>query len=387
MSALQYIGSRISLISKADIRYEGILHEVDAKASTVSLGNVRIWGTEDRRKKNDKDYVAPADQLFECVVFRASDIKDLTVKEAPPKKPEQAKPSVVDPAIVSSTKPAATNATANANVATNSVSAATKPTAANVAAVQRPVAALARPTPTPASTITPSQSNAFIPPARNTLNDLNTGIQSMSINKQPPAPVNGHAVNNVKDTINEPKPARDFLHQKPLEKESHGTREFYGAREGIGYNSHGNIRGGRGGRGGYYRGRGGHNYNQGIVVPRADFDIQSSNAKFDREDLASENPELVADVQSTVYYNKSMSFFDNISCEAKNETTYDPNSGPVRNRENYQLNMETFGRATSGSNYRHRGGRGRGRGYGGRPRYQQHQGAGPHFSSVEGPIR
>uniref|UniRef100_A0A3Q2X0A1 Sm domain-containing protein n=3 Tax=Haplochromini TaxID=319058 RepID=A0A3Q2X0A1_HAPBU len=88
-----YIGSKISLISKAQIRYEGILSSVDTDRSTVALAKVKSYGTEDRHTVRP---VPPKDEVYEFIIFRGSDIKDITVSEPP--KPHHGLPR--DPAIV-----------------------------------------------------------------------------------------------------------------------------------------------------------------------------------------------------------------------------------------------------------------------------------------------
>mmetsp|Transcript_47854 Transcript_47854/g.84243 ORF Transcript_47854/g.84243 Transcript_47854/m.84243 type:complete len:367 (-) Transcript_47854:101-1201(-) len=74
-SAIPYIGSKISLISNAEIRYEGILHTLNTQASNISLQSVRCFGTEGRKEPE----IPPTNEVYDFIIFRGRDIKDLTV--------------------------------------------------------------------------------------------------------------------------------------------------------------------------------------------------------------------------------------------------------------------------------------------------------------------
>ena len=80
--------------------YVGTLHEINSDESTVSLENVRSFGTEGRKGKPEEE-VAPSEQLYEYIVFRGTDVKDLRIEEGPGPVKENKPPAVPnDPAIV-----------------------------------------------------------------------------------------------------------------------------------------------------------------------------------------------------------------------------------------------------------------------------------------------
>jgi len=105
-----YLGSKISLVSKAKIRYEGILYTIDANESTVALSKVRSFGTEGR----PTDRPVPArDEIFEYIIFRGADIEDLQVRE-PPQSTLTQDPAIVESSMYpSSARSTATGANTN----------------------------------------------------------------------------------------------------------------------------------------------------------------------------------------------------------------------------------------------------------------------------------
>jgi protein LSM14 len=123
-----------------------------------------------------------------------------------------------------------------------------------------------------------------------------------------------------------------------------------------------------------------------VEVPQTDFDFESANAKFNKQDLVKEaiasgsplgetpTPNNIAEVSATngdnaneeviipaaapALYNRSTSFFDNISSDLKDRD--DNKRGQEFRHEERKKNLETFGQGSVDS---YRGGfRGRGRG-------------------------
>jgi hypothetical protein len=77
-----YIGSKISLITTSDIRYEGILYTLNREESTIAVQNVRSFGTEGRRLPE----VPMSNEIYDFIIFRGKDLKDLTVLQGAPER-------------------------------------------------------------------------------------------------------------------------------------------------------------------------------------------------------------------------------------------------------------------------------------------------------------
>lgn len=130
---------------------------------------------------------------------------------------------------------------------------------------------------------------------------------------------------------------------------------------------------------------------QAIEVPKEDYDFESANAKFNKEDLAKEgvaSPSHNGDTKSVENghahdneedvtiptdksYNKKSSFFDDISSDLKDRTEAAQSGGHyvdgrAMRREERSRNMETFGQGSVDVGGYRGGfrGRGRGRGFG-----------------------
>ena len=92
------IGSYLSLITKAESRYEGTLVEVDKKKKTMSLKNVKNMGTEGRR--NGVNELPPGDSILGTVKFRVDLVKTFEIIDKPKEEEEEPVEEMQDPAIV-----------------------------------------------------------------------------------------------------------------------------------------------------------------------------------------------------------------------------------------------------------------------------------------------
>lgn len=81
-------------------RYVGTLHEINPEASTIALENVLSFGTEGRRG-NPAEEIPASTSVYEYIVFRGSDVKDISIAEEKKENTQPEPPQVPDdPAIL-----------------------------------------------------------------------------------------------------------------------------------------------------------------------------------------------------------------------------------------------------------------------------------------------
>ena len=74
-------GSVISLITNAQVRYEGTLVEINRAERSMNLSDVRSFGTEGRR--DGKNEIQGHENVISSVIFKVDHVKDFTIIKRP----------------------------------------------------------------------------------------------------------------------------------------------------------------------------------------------------------------------------------------------------------------------------------------------------------------
>jgi len=307
--ALSFIGKPISLISHSDVRYRGILAGIDPAASTIQLSNVYSMGTEMRRPPTE--FIPPVQEPYQYIIFRASEVKDLSVDEPAPLRSVHDDPAVLGASV---------------------------PTAANGYTPYPPTIAQPVPQQQP-------QQQPYVPQ------------QSQPQQQQQPAPgPTRSAGSDGRHTANVNGGGSVQTAAASLETVERALGDLRASNADASTNA--NNRGG-GGR------RGGNNATRDVKVgdirvPTTDFDFEGSNALFNKTAVA---PPLSAKTEGSVVedgevqeddvqraYNPGKSFFDSLSSSTQAQPPAQRGTGRGgrggarhRREEERERNVATFG--------------------------------------------
>uniref|UniRef100_A0A672S3T2 Protein LSM14 homolog A-like n=1 Tax=Sinocyclocheilus grahami TaxID=75366 RepID=A0A672S3T2_SINGR len=381
-------GGEFTLALVASSIGEGALKRIHKQ--TKLIFRIFSFGTEDR--PTDRP-IPPRDDVFEYIIFRGSDIKDLTVCEPP--KPTCNLPQ--DPAIVQSSLASTAGPTAPSFQSYAPFSRAPYSQFSSSPLVPQPFGAA----------VTGGRSSPSLEPLRKTPT-LEHAVQTAPV--APPAAATSTmsqrgpgtvrpALSSQKSAENQEQKASDVQRVPRPESDSNRPDNKDPNKRQSGGGGAPPVRKGRGsgGGGGGQRGRGRFNGRRdGPMKFEKDFDFESANAQFNKEEIDREfqnklkikgtktektlngeektdsgvetqNSEGNADEEDPLgpncYYDKSKSFFDNISCDDSRKEKSGGAFGRERRQtwaEERRMNAETFGIPL-----RHNRGRGGFRGRGG----------------------
>jgi protein LSM14 len=320
------LGKRISLISKKNIRYEGILYSINEQNSTLALQNVKSFGTEGRETGSEV-FVAPSDDAIAYLVFRGQDIKDLHVHE----------------------QQGATDAEGGA---------------------EEEGEATDKTPPAPAAPKTKAEKPSPPPPAKQEAKKTAAPVKEMQPKQQPRQQQTTTTTGRGAETTGR---GGDNRNGRGSGNAGRGGRA--GGRHNNNNNYQQRKRGPAPGTGASLlnrKARGVVEHDEDTDL-KSDFDFQAnlehmgSNSSTQDDYPEEEEQPQQAETTPATAYDKETDFFDTISCDAIDKR--DGKDNRLKGKQERQMNTETFGAVAldnTHNRYFHRGGRGRGRGRGGR---------------------
>jgi len=346
MSHNPLLGSRISLISKKNIRYEGTLYSINESDATVALQNVRAYGTEGREVEEEGSaFVAPQDQVHPYLLFRGCDIKDLHVHEQVSTTTGDSSPEVEESKTKAEAKAADTEESESSD--------STQKAAAVTTDVPEVTTQETDEKPPPSSSPVGKEDVTAPSNATETATEAKKSETTREDKKKP------LTVSKGEGNANHNKPKSSNSNRRNRNKRNNNPKQMVGSGASLLNRKARGVVEGR---------------NEDL---KKDFDFESNLAEFSKTN-AEESDSDVADTEEatspTAAYSKD-DFFDSISNDATDRASGIDHR--IRGKEERNLNTETFGATSLGNNrrYRRRGGRGgngrgrgRGRGQGGRGR-------------------